>query len=433
MNAPQETGKQVGKQAKRPVKKQARKQAKRPVKKQARNQAGKQAGKTPDKKVQKAQKTKPRVTGKKPAAPPVATQSETPLILWSVDPEAAAPLIGALATVRSLEQLERLPAPGAVKPGPKAPEMLFLCRSPAETLCRMMAQGTPPGEALKLWMDQAGQVLAVNRRNRRRVHVVDLDQALGDPVASLTRFGVKSAAAIARQDSGDDPRYDSGEAADEVLRLLAQRCLSAGAQARALAGEIEAITAQGRRVTDDPDAAFRVYRERSWASQEADLLQAQTGMMLEEITLLQQQNHAVQDELDAQSEARLQLEQQSGQRLTQLSQGIESYQAQLADLQGEKARLNDKLAVKERAMDSAGARLRDLEAELEMLNARLAGAETDRGELQAQVGTGQGQREALQARVHQLEGSHSYRLTAPLRALRALISGGNKGNERGRG
>ena len=346
---------------------------------------------------------------------PDRTRDQTrPLIIWSTDAQAAEPLIALLETGGALDLCDDLPDPAQVKTGSKAPEMLLLCFAPVQTLCRAMAQGTPPSAALEDWRTQAQAMLAVNRRNRRRVHILDMALVTSDPVAALGRFGLKDAAGLP-----ETAQETTQETPDEVLVLLAQRCLAQDAGARALAAEMAALMAQSAPTDSDPDAAFQAYRETCWAREEAellreqvpsmleeaDLLRTQMRLTLEEMELLQQQNRAAQNEAMTQGENALHLEQ----RVAQLSQGIESYQAQLETAQITAAGLGKKVAEKDRAMQEASAMLRDLETRTNELTDALAQARSERFE--------------MAHRVQQLETSRSYRLTAPLRRMRALILG----------
>lgn len=153
-------------------------------------------------------------------------------------------------------------------------------------------------------------------------------------------------------------------------------------------------------ITDDPDAAFRLYREACWTREEAGLLRTQMSLMLEEMDLVQAQNRDAQQEMQGLSENAGLMEQ----RLAQLNQGIASYQAQLEELRATKAELGEKLAVQDSAIRDGDDARRELEARTGELNATRERAE------------------GLQAWAHQLENSRSYRLTAPLRRVRALFS-----------
>lgn len=441
----------------------AQKQDLKKAQKKAQKKAGKKAGKKADKKVGKK-------AGKKAKSP----AAKTPLIIWSADPNASA----ALAQALGQDLLDTLPDPETIEAGAQAPEMLLLCLLPVRFLCREMAQteaqtegqtegqggqGTAPGVALERWMDFARAVLAVNRRNRRRVHVLDITRTLGDPASLLARFGVKAPKLEPEIDTPLDP----------VLALLAQRCLDGNAAARALAGELEAVMADsgaasgadggadgGQMPGDDPDAAYQAWRDagraRQEASQVAGLLRTQMSLMQEESDLVQAQGHAAEAELQGLSENALLLEQ----RLAQMSEGMASYQAQLDQQQAEKAHMAGKLGEKEAALTAAGELMRGLEAQATELNAALsqsnaalsqsnaalsqsntalsqsttalARTESELNQTRTTLGAVEADRagvlhhrDALQARIQKLETSHSYRVTAPLRALRALFA--NKG------
>jgi len=366
-------------------------------------------------------------SGKKAGKKAKNKAAKTPLIVWSADPNASA--------VLGLDLLDALPAPETIETGAQAPEMLLLCASPVRFLCHEMAQGTTPAAALESWIDLARMVLAVNRRNRRRVHILDITRTLGDPASLLARFGVKTPEVIPETDTGPDT------GPDPVLALLAQRCLDTNAAARALAGELEAVMADsgadsgpdsGLAPGDDPDAAFQAWRDARSVSQEAGLLRTQLSLMQEESDLVQAQGRAAEAELQGLSENALLQEQ----RLAQMGEGMASYQAQLDQKQAEKAHMAGKLGEKEAALSAAGEMLRGLEAQAGELNAALsqsntalARAESELGQSRTALGTVEADRDGVRhhrdvllGRVQELETSHSYRVTAPLRALRALFS-----------
>ena len=361
-------------------------------------------------------KTPGRKAGKKPASP-VDTLADTPLIIWSAQAQATDPLLAPLSGMpRPLELVGTLPDPGALQTGAEAPEMLLLCSSPVAALCRAMAEGVAPGEALAGWRAQARAVLAVNRRNRRRVHVMDVALVLEDPCGALAGFGVEGPATGAQtgtEDAGKDAEAaaQADGTADPVLALLAQGCLNGDATARALAGELEAVMRLGGDpVTYDPDAAFQLYREAGWSREEAGLLRTQMSLMLEESELLQARNRAAQDEMRAVSENALMLEQ----RLEQLNEGIASYQVQLEELCAERDAAQHRVGELQRALEARDG---------ELAEARQRGDEARRA-LEARDGELAGLRahaEGLQGWIHQLETSHSYRVTAPLRWISRVL------------
>jgi len=394
------------------------------------NEAGNKVGQKAGKKVRKTPAKKVKKAGDMPRDPAVSsgpdTGPDTGLIVWSADREASDPLIQALKTARALDLSEALPDPEDVQTGAQAPQILLLCAAPLGSMCRQMAQGTPPKAALAAWVAEAGAVLAVNRRNRRKVHILDISQTLRNPGPCLAGFGVATEVAEAAQATeAAETRTldDTSEAPDQVLLLLAQRCLHGDAQARALAGELEAAMAtRVATITDDPDAAFRSYREACWTREESGLLRTQMSLMLEEMDLVQEQNRAAQQEMQGLSENAVLTQQ----RLAQLNQGIASYQAQLEESRATKAELHEKLAVQEIAIrDTDNARHDLLREKLAAQDIAIRDTDNARRELEArtaELNATHERAEGLQAWVHQLETSHSYRLTAPLRRVRALIS-----------
>lgn len=133
--------------------------------------------------------------------------------------------------------------------------------------------------------------------------------------------------------------------------------------------------------------------------------------------LLQEQNRVMHDELERLYKARLQLED----RLEQLGQGIDSYQRQIGDYESRLDAQAGRMAAKDRALETAGARIRELEILAHELT-RQRDRESDRGTASASEQAAQ--IAGLESEIARLHGSVSMRIMAPLRRLRALIGGG---------
>ena len=379
-----------------------------------------------------------------------------PLIVWCADAQAGGPVLDALRHGFDLDLRPDLPdLPERAAPDPDAdpedtgPDTLLLCLSPIETLCRAMARGIIPSQALGDWQDQARAIIALNRQDRRHVRILDIAMATAHPEAFVDWFDLPADKGLqAMLAQGGAGPGDGAPAWDDIVQLLAQRALTGAADLRALLGEMEAVSLNFAKVAPvapgDPDAAFAAYQEGRQLRQQTGLLQAQNRAAQDELEALstrkagleqeleqtrqqageetaqarqqaemtQAQNQLMRQELEALVQGKAQLEQ----RLEQLSQGVESYQTQMDELRGEAAGLRHKGEDKDQALKAAGAAVRALEAQVAQLQDGLSQA-------------GQGRAKARQAlaaaeqRLQTFQSSRSYRLTAPLRKLRALISG----------
>ncbi|PCH75607.1 MAG: hypothetical protein COC12_00235 [Rhodobacteraceae bacterium] len=339
-----------------------------------------------------------------------------PLIVWCADMQAGNSVLEALQQGFAPDLRTSLPEVDEDISG-ETPDMLLLCLSPVETLCRTMEEGAVPSVALKRWQDQAQDIIALSRRNRRKVRILDIDMATSYPAAFLRWFGLPEdeaqIAALSREEAPDR---------DEILNLLALRTLSNDMPARVLQGELEAVSlnlAEGA-VADaaDPDAAYLLYRDireqqthlqaqnravqEEAAAQgdhkaqlEADLQQAraQNRELHEQHALLQAQNRAVQEEAAAQSDHKAQLEadlQQARAQNRELHEQHALLQAQNRAVQEEAAAQGDHKA--------------QLEADLQQARAQNRELHEQRALLQAQNRAVQEEAEALNKRKSRLEG-----------------------------
>lgn len=279
------------------------------------------------------------------------------LTLWRTEAMEAMPVVQALAEGYDLTELKDLPPPGQLDLN--GTQCLLLHLPPATVLCRAMAAGTAPAEALESWRGRTETLLAHNRRDRRNVRVLGLMAALAHPVAFREYFGLPQ---------GQGPETPRGNDPDNLNLLnLAQRLLAEDPRSRKLMTELTAVSINlsgGAPINPAPvEAVFQAYRT--------------------------QQN----------TEAALATVQKRNKELEQV-----------AALETEKTR------AAENAIRVLQAQTRGLHAELEIMTKR--GMETaERADaLAAEVAS-------LREDVKRFYNSHSYRITRPLRSLRALLSG----------
>lgn len=397
------------------------------------------------------------------------------LIVWCDDTEAAAPLVTALRQRFAVELSDSLSALAPRLEEPPAVGLVLLYLSPVETLCRAMAAQTPPSTALADWRSRAEDILALNRRDRRRVWLLEIGAGRGNPDVFRRHFYLPQA-----ELSALPPQ-------DLVLRLMANQAISGDPQARRIQGELEAASLDcsgGAKTAENPDSAFYTYQHMLQAQQKAEVLQAQAHLTQKELSalaaqkealetsaataekgkqkaqkdvdLLKSQNRAVQEELEATSRRKLELEsgldaaqqdrqkaqqevdllraqvrlmkQEMGtlstdrerleQRLAQMSQGLESHQAQIAALSAERDRLSRRVEEKERSIAAAAAGLRAAETQRDYLTTRLDDTLAERESARRDA-------QAKDAEIQKIMTSKSFRLTEPLRRIRSLFSNGS--------
>lgn len=397
------------------------------------------------------------------------------MTVWSTDPDAAAPVLHVLAEGYDLAPLDTLPDPAAI------PEtgLLLLHLAPATALARTMAAGTGPVAALRGWQDQARAILALNRRDRRRARVLDIAAAMAHPGAFRDRFGLPDGPGpgVARRNAQDDP----------FLLTLAQRMLHGDPQSRSLMAELEAVSIDlsgGAAPADpvDPEAVFRAWLDNREARDELLALRgemdglraghatAETALQeaRQTIALLQGQNRELQDEIDslvrriAGTEAELarheeerrtaqgmvDLLQAQGrelqeelERLARRNAGLEEAAAALPALNRKLAEttqaLRRRIADKDASLRAADGLLRRIGAERAALGADLvrlrrrlaedreeiAGKQARIVGLEAELGELRGALDRTGTELRQVYASRSYRMTGPLRRIRAMFSG----------
>lgn len=313
-------------------------------------------------------------------APLKEAEADRTVSLWAADAAIANAvqqvLQGAYAT-----HLARTPQEAVER---EAGVVLLLLPAPAEALCQALEEGVEPTAALQELQQQYSQVLAVQRRARQRVQLLDVAQLRQDPAAVLKAAGV--GAAIEAQ-AGLSAAM--GPSADAMMLLLARARLQADPALRRLVGEFEAVLraeglAEDRRA--DLDAALRLRQEDRDNQQEVILLQDQQRSMYEQIEVLYQEKR------------------QLAQRLEQSRGGMDSFQAQSQALERQVEVLQSRLNERDAMLRVASEMVQKLEQ---------GGARQDRSERVAE----------LEAQILRFENSRSYRLMAPLRGLRRALRG----------
>ena len=338
------------------------------------------------------------------------TADRQPLTVWCGSAQYGAPVLRALARAYATDIRQTLPrpdeiGPGETGPGETGPDMLLLYLSPARVVATAMAQGTPADAALKDWQAQTRGILQLGHRDRRGVQVFELDMILRHPAAFRARMGLHENENEDENDTPAAPETGPG-GADPFLLLLAQRTLLGDAPSRALMTELGAVSVRlannAAPETDDPETLLLAYRDMQ--AQAATQAAVQTTRLNE-----------LEDELD-QARPRLEAARNAAELLQAqtrfMQEEMEKLARRLLELEGRATRvetLTQRAAEKEHSLAAAGQMMRDLEAQTARLSADLAARD--------------GRIAGLQGRLDHIFGSRSYRLTAPLRRLRALIGG----------
>ena len=361
----------------------------------------------------------------KPANGPAvaAAPDRAPMILWRTGAPEAAAVLAALEQRYALDLRDRLPKPGDLAASDAAVLLLYL--SPARALARDLAAGTAPEPALQAWRAQTRALLQLNRQDRRRVQVLELGMALRHPGTFRARFDLPG--------DGSGAELAAAPAEDPVLLLLAQRLLLGEAETRALLAELGAVsvdlTGNAPPETEEAGLLQQAWQDLRDSREAAALAAAETGALRAEVEELNRGRAALQAELEMAQSASELLQAQNRAMQEELER-LARRRTELETLAGEVPVLRQRAAEKAQSLAAADSLYRALEARAALLqegqarlgdsNARLQGdLEQARQELEA----GQARIAALEAEVGRFFTSRSYRLTAPLRRMRAVLRG----------
>ena len=322
------------------------------------------------------------------------------MILWCAGGQGEAPVLAALAGRYALDLRDTLPKPAELT-GDAALLLLYL--SPARALARVLGAGTPPDAALRAWRAQTRAMLKLNRQDRRRVQVLELGMALRHPGNFRARFDLPG------DRSGDGPEAAAEEMQDDpVLVLLAQRLLLGEAETRALLAELGAVSVDlsGNAPPEEEEAglllrAWQDIRGAAALRDEAGTLAADLQMAQGATELLQAQNRAMQEELERLARRRVELE------------------AEAAALPV----LRQRGAEKDQSLAAADSMYRVLEARAGLLLEGKARLQDDLDRARQELAAGQARIAQLEEEAARFFASRSYRLTAPLRRMRAVLRG----------
>lgn len=277
----------------------------------------------------------------------------------------------------------RMSAPGSASLAAFAPEaalrhlasgekLFIIWHGAAETLARALAAGSAPGPALTEWSAAMQQVLAVFRRNRRRVTLL-ADSVFTSPGAALTELGLQVAPAGAR-----DPAYPAHLAALAdlaIARLPELAAVLAELQASSILPASQAFDFAALDQIAAGLAAQTADQARSAEAHQAALNEA--GLLQEQLSLLQETMEAQTAGWDRQKAAlqqrvtELEPLADTADRLRAELEQLRPLAAEAADLRQKIAERDDRLAKTEHLHSQTAARLATSENEMAHLQAQL--------------------------------------------------------------
>lgn len=254
--------------------------------------------------------------------------------------------------------------------GADTPTALLLCTRPERLLVQAMEQDEDPAARLDTWLDSARTFLQAYRRNRRNAVIVDVDEALAAPSAFLDTCARKFSLAVPETIPAPAQAEEQASTPDPVHALIAAQWVAADSDAVPLLEELEASRTPLAESGSQPhaDAAWQAYRET--CSRAADESRVQD--LQEENELLLLQLHQVQEEL-------------------------ESYFLELRDEQAKRTRAEETVKKRDQTIRNKNAAIDKKEEKYQHMLA---------------------QKKNLDRQLHALRHSRSWRMTAPIRALR---------------
>ncbi|TMM49376.1 hypothetical protein [Sulfitobacter sabulilitoris] len=173
---------------------------------------------------------------------------------------------------------------------------VIVFQNAGNAIARAMADGVRPSEALAGWCRDVTEILQVQRKNRRRMVLVEdvyLARAPQDELQSLLdRFSLTASAPVDASPAGSDP----------VSFCLALNMVQTSSAARALSAELEASSlshAAPSVTADSIDAAFRAVQETAAAAQDRDRHAASLAGVRSEVLALKEGEAGLQDRIAA--------------------------------------------------------------------------------------------------------------------------------------
>lgn len=270
--------------------------------------------------------------------------------------------------------------------------LVLLCPRPEIWLARLLAGGTAPSAAAAVeeWCGLVRDTMAGLRRVRRRT-VVIFDE-------TLCRSAPACAAALGLDWAGPPPPPPPG---DPLLAVIARDALLRHPEARALAGELEAMAfvPEGQDPFFDPDpepmlAAYRAtLRDLDGSRAEGRLLRDRLAGQDVEIAARTSELHLLRDQIRLEGESRQRLQDDLAQREAAARVEAEAQARALAASRAECDLLRDQIR-----LDSGA--LQKLHDRLAEQTDRAARAEAARDGLQAETAR---ERDAAQAKLARTE------------------------------
>lgn len=270
--------------------------------------------------------------------------------------------------------------------------LLVFHTRPEKAIERAMAQGEEPDAALRTWSKAAERLLAVVRRNRRRVRVFDVDCARAAPEAFSQECEHHLGLMIPPTAVGVPTK--STEPENALHHLIANQAVMQTPDAQDLASELEAsslpIAESGKTLAVDVAGVYRNFEHRLQTEKlERENLESSVKQAVDQTTEANNKLEAAESrarELEEESELLLM-------QLHQVQEELETYYLEARDLQ-------EQVQKRDRAIEQKNRKLKEFAAKNRKLNKQL---------------------DDKKKRISNIARSTSWRLTLPLRVFKRLL------------
>ena len=229
----------------------------------------------------------------------------------------------------------------------KASGAVVVFRRAADAVADALARGTMPSVALAEWVAAMQALLQIQRRNRRRIHLVEQTHFLQAPAESLQGLFDR----FTRQ--APPPVVPSEPSVDPLLSCLAAQICQTSKEARDLEAELDAGGLSGGGASSSADAVDLAYRHVQTLEKNTSELQARLTEMK------QRQSEATEES----SSLRAQIDTLRSERDCERDR-VKADAAALAHLKTESDLLRAQLALVQVELDGAREEITDLKRQL---------------------------------------------------------------------
>ncbi len=316
---------------------------------------------------------------------------------------------------------------------------LLLFENPVELLASQLADSADTEETLRGWIDEAVQHLEVLRRQRGKIVVLERSSAEHESARSIFQSTfpgqqpppqfrapqhrlpdlVRSIATLAVRQHPIANQLLSELQASSVVQVPAMPTLAISLET--INRELSKIKA---RQDEDAAANSSLVRQVKQLQDSLETTEAEKKQLQDSLETINRELSKIKARQDEDDAANSSLVRQ----VKQLQDSLETTEAEKKQLQDSLETINRELSKIKARQDEDDAANSSLVRQVMQLQDSLETAEAEKKQLQDSLGTTEGQKKqiehesaALQAQLDLVYGSTSWRITAPMRAVRRLI------------